>query len=102
MTNWQTIKGETPQEKLAAAAAMLKLEEKPLVWTRRPVVGIAWDAAGGEFSICASRDHKGPVLCLQRWGFLEGCYPTLEKAQAAAEVARKQTTVVIRAQAASR
>lgn len=93
---WLALSEETPQAKLAAAAQVLRLEDKPLEWVRRPVIGCAWDAKGGEFSIVAYRSEVGPGLHLHRFGNLEGCHPTLQAAKDAAEKLRYQVTVIVR------
>lgn len=94
--NWKTIPGDTPQEKLAAVGQVLHLEDRPLEWERRKVVGVAWDSKGGEFSIVAARSAASPVFVLQRFSLIEGTYPTLATAQAAAEKLRRQVTVVVK------
>lgn len=100
--SWISISGDTPQAKLAAVALKLKLEDKPLEWTR-PGIGPVWQSKGDEFIISAFRSSgtsqgTGTAFHLKRQTFLEGCYPTLQEAKAAAEIARLQTMVVVRAQ----
>lgn len=87
---------------LSAVAQALKLDDKPLEW-ERPAIGLYWRSKGGEFSISAYR-QTGPMpqpypqsgFELRRLTFVEGRYPSLEKAKEGAEAAKRQTVVVVR------
>lgn len=93
-------------EQLTRVSAVLNLEDKPLEW-HRPALGCFWQSRGGEFSISAYR-QSGPMpqpypqsgYELKRLTFPEGRYPTLQAAKDAAEISRRQVTVVVRARGA--